>query len=68
MESNPTVFIVDGDPLSRASVRDLVSMMNFRWQEYDSGREFLQSYDENCAGCLVTGDHSFGVRSGRDDG
>jgi len=53
MRTKPTVFVVDADAQSRGAVSDLVSQMSVRCMEYDSGQEFLDSYDPSQPGCLV---------------
>ncbi|MFO0946919.1 MAG: response regulator [Planctomycetota bacterium] len=49
-----TVFIVDDDPAARDSVTALVESMNIRCEGFASAEEFLQAYDPNKPGCLVT--------------
>ena len=42
---DPTVFIVDDDPQARESVRVLVQSMQMPAQTFESGEDFLESYD-----------------------
>jgi FixJ family two-component response regulator len=48
-----TIFVVDSDALTRASVCNLVRSMNLRFEGYVSGREFLEEYRPNRSGCLI---------------
>ena len=52
-ESEPIVFIIDDDPLYRASAERLVRSVGFRVQSFESAREFLSSRRPNVASCLV---------------
>ena len=53
MNSEPTVFVVDADGAIRDAVRTLVHTMNLQCEGYASGREFLEEYGPDRAGCLV---------------
>ena len=52
-ESESIVFIIDDDPLYRASTERLVRSVGFRVQSFQSAREFLSSRRPNVASCLV---------------
>jgi FixJ family two-component response regulator len=49
-----TVFIVDDDPIARQSVETLVEPMGVRTETFCSGEDFLDRYEEDVAGCLIT--------------
>ena len=52
-ESESIVFIIDDDPLYRASAERLVRSVGFKVQSFDSAREFLTSRRPNVPSCLV---------------
>ena len=52
-ESESIVFIIDDDPLYRASTERLVRSVGLRVQSFGSAREFLSSPRPNVASCLV---------------
>jgi FixJ family two-component response regulator len=52
-ESESIVFIIDDDPLYRASAERLVRSVGLRVQTFESGREFLSSPRPNMASCLL---------------
>ena len=54
MAIQSTVYIVDDDAASRASVQALVASMDVRSRVFASAEEFLQAYDPAEPGCLVT--------------
>src|SRR4029077_461294 len=47
------VFIIDDDPLYRASTERLVRSVGLRVQSFESAREFLSSRRPNVPSCLV---------------
>ncbi len=49
-----TVFIVDDDEDARTSVKALVRTMGVRAVTFASAEEFLEQFDPNMPGCLVT--------------
>lgn len=53
MSSEPTVFVVDGDALTRDAVRNLAYTMNLPCEAYASGQEFLDAYAPSRPGCVV---------------
>jgi len=53
MNSKPTVFMVDADPATRDSVRNLAHTMNLQCEAYASGREFLENWNPAWTGCLI---------------
>ncbi|MHB8972988.1 MAG: response regulator transcription factor [Pirellulaceae bacterium] len=54
MHSEPTVFVVDDDELTRLAVCALVRSMGVRAESFASAEEFLDKYTEDRPGCLVT--------------
>lgn len=54
MSDQSTVYIVDDDPVVRESVAALVDTLGVRCETYPSAEDFLFSYDDSVAGCLVT--------------
>ena len=52
-DSESIVFIIDDDPLYRASTERLVRSIGLRVQSFESGREFLSSPRPNVASCLI---------------
>ena len=53
MSDDTTVFVVDDDPQSRESLRYLLESVGLRVQTFASSQEFLDSYEDDSAGCLV---------------
>lgn len=53
MQTESTVFVVDKDARNRVAVSDLAGQMNLRCLGYESGRAFLDAYDNSLVGCLV---------------
>ena len=51
---DPTVYIVDDDQGARDSVRALARSLNVQAETFASAEEFLQHYDRQWPGCLVT--------------
>ena len=49
-----TVFIVDDDEEALASVHALVRSMGVQATPFTSAEAFLELYDDDCPGCLVT--------------
>jgi FixJ family two-component response regulator len=54
MSSEPTVFIVDDDADVRQAMRWLIESVGLKAETYADGRAFLESYDADKPGCLVT--------------
>lgn len=54
MTDQPTVFVVDDDPAARESVCALIEAMGLPTASYRSGEEFLEHYNPNQPGCVVT--------------
>jgi len=54
MEPEPTIFVVDDEEQSRASVCALVQSMGMTAESFSSAEQFLSSYREDRPGCLVT--------------
>jgi len=54
METEPTIFVVDDEEQSRASVCALVQSMGMQAESFSSAEQFLCSYREGRPGCLVT--------------
>ena len=52
-EVESIVFIIDDDPLYRASAERLVRSVGFSVQGFESGRDFLSSRRPNVPSCLV---------------
>ena len=52
-ESESIVYIIDDDPLYRASAERLVRSVGFRVKSFDSAGEFLSSRRPNVPSCLV---------------
>ncbi len=48
------VFVVDDEPMARSSVCALVRAMGIRTVAFDSAEAFLQGYQPDSPGCLVT--------------
>lgn len=53
MADKPTVFVVDDDPGALRSLCWLIQQADLPVRAFRSGREFLESYDPEDAGCLV---------------
>lgn len=49
----PTVFVVDPDPTTGKTLKELLDGAHLRCELFRSGREFLAAYDESRPGCLV---------------
>ena len=54
MTPEPIVFVVDDDSDVRASVTALVKTMGAEVESFDSAERFLETYDSEQPGCLVT--------------
>jgi FixJ family two-component response regulator len=52
-EADSVVFIVDDDPLYRASAERLIRSVGFNVQGFDSARDFLSSRRPDVPSCLV---------------
>ena len=53
MENDATVFVVDDDDGVRQAVGFLLRAANLSVRLFDSAVDFLDSYEPECAGCLV---------------
>jgi FixJ family two-component response regulator len=53
MSTSPTVFVVDPDEATRASLHNLAGMMNLHCETYALGHDFLDAYDSSRSGCLI---------------
>lgn len=54
MSDTPTVYIVDDDEASRESVEMLLAEMKVKFQSFASAEAFLENYQGQRPGCLVT--------------
>jgi len=52
-EKQPTVFIVDDDPAIRFAMQALMDSVNIEHEIFPSGDEFLETSNDQRAGCLV---------------
>ena len=53
-QSEPTVFIVDDDPSVLEGLSLLMKSVKLNVETYSSAQEFLDSYDPEKPGCLLT--------------
>lgn len=53
MRSEPTVYAVDDDQLTRALIEEIFRSADMLVETYASGEEFLASYSPNNTGCLL---------------
>jgi FixJ family two-component response regulator len=53
MSDDPTIFVVDDDPGALRSLCWLLRQADVRVQPFSSGRQFLDAYRPEQAGCLV---------------
>lgn len=49
----PKVIVVDDDPAVRASLREMVSMMNLTVIDYGSAEQFFEGFDRAWRGCII---------------
>ena len=56
-----TVFVVDPDPVTGNTVKDLLHEYNLAVQVYPSGREFFAAYSGDQPGCLVLEQRIFDI-------
>lgn len=54
MSDQPTVFVIDDDGPARNSVCLLVRSMGIRVLAFNSAEEFLNDFDSECPGCVIT--------------
>lgn len=54
MSEQPTVFVIDDDGPARDSVCLLVRSMGIRALAFESAEQFLQGFDSDCPGCVIT--------------
>lgn len=50
----PTVFVIDDEPAARKSLCALIQSFGYHAEPFASGEAFLEQYDANRPGCLVT--------------
>ena len=50
---SPTVFVVDPDPVTSNTIKDLFHGYELTVQAYATGREFLAAYTRDRPGCVV---------------
>lgn len=48
------VFVIDNDPVVHSSVSNLTQQMGLRCESFSSGLSFLDTVDEQTAGCVVS--------------
>jgi len=53
LDHPPTVFVVDPDPLTGSTVKDLLQGYRLTVEVYPSGREFFAVYEGDRPGCLI---------------
>jgi FixJ family two-component response regulator len=53
MRSEPTVYAVEDDQLTRARIEEIFKSADMLVETYASGEEFLASYSPNNTGCLL---------------
>lgn len=53
MEVEPTVFVVDDEPVIRASLQRLLESVSLRVETYASANEFLDAFQPGRPGCIV---------------
>lgn len=54
MPDHPTVFVIDDDGPARDSVCLLVRSMGIRALAFESAEDFLNGFDSECPGCVIT--------------
>lgn len=54
MSDHPTVFVIDDDGPARDSVCLLVRSMGIRAMAFESAEDFLNGFDSECPGCVIT--------------
>ncbi|MBI1248457.1 response regulator [bacterium] len=54
MSTNPTVFVIDDDPAARESIGMLIRSLGLPVETFASAEQFLQSFDSNRPGCVIT--------------
>ena len=54
MDKFPTVFIVEDEPLVRRAVGLMLKTAGHNTKEFESANEFLDHYDPNITGCLIS--------------
>jgi two-component system, LuxR family, response regulator FixJ len=58
---NPTVFVVEVDPVARNSMVALVSSMSLDCRSFSSAEQFLDHIDPSQPGCVITDFHLEGM-------
>ncbi len=53
MQSEPTVFILDDDPTTRASLRRLIESAGLRAETHETAQEFLDTDNVGKPGCVL---------------
>lgn len=51
--TTPTVFIIDDDSAVRDALSMLVEQQGFLAKTFESGKQFLETYQAECRGCIV---------------
>ncbi|MGY8770033.1 MAG: response regulator transcription factor [Pirellulales bacterium] len=59
--SQPTIFIIDDDPAARESIGMLIGSRNLPVETYGSAEEFLESFDTNRPGCVISDVRMLGI-------
>jgi two-component system response regulator FixJ len=54
VSDHPTVFVIDDDGPARDSVCLLVRSMGIRAMAFESAEDFLNGFDSECPGCVIT--------------
>ena len=60
-EQSPVVYVVDPDPVTATTVKDLLQGYDLTVQAYASGREFFAAYAGGRPGCLVLEQRIFDI-------
>ena len=61
MEGNPTVFLIDSNPVALRAMRRLLESDGLKVETYWTAAEFLDKYDPDRSGCLVLDVHLPGM-------
>lgn len=54
MPTKPTVFVIDDDPAARESIGMLIRSLGLQVETFASAEQYLQSFDPQRPGCVVT--------------
>lgn len=52
--TTPTIFIIDDDPAVRDALSMMIEQEGFIAKTFESGKAFLEAYQSECCGCVVT--------------